>query len=238
MTVRVNAIVEGQTEETFVRQVLAPHLGSVGVFMVARSVETSRHHAGISRGGVVDYERVKRDLVRWMRGDDHDNCFFTTMIDLYRLPPRFPGYQDARRQRDPYLRVKVLEDAFGEDLDHPRFIPYIQLHEFEALVLADPTELIAEFDRYTQAVQNLVNLSQERDSPELIDDGADTAPSMRIVKEIPGYAGRKVSAGPRILGRIGLPTLRLKCPHFDAWICKLEALAGRPTLPEGHLSKE
>ena len=66
MIVRVNAIVEGQTEETFIKRVLAPHLGSLQVFMTARSVETSRRRATIYRGGVLDYGRVKGDLVRWM----------------------------------------------------------------------------------------------------------------------------------------------------------------------------
>ena len=65
--VRVHLVVEGQTEETFVRKVLAPYLGSCRVFVDARSVETSRHHSKVYRGGVLDYGRVRRDLERWMQ---------------------------------------------------------------------------------------------------------------------------------------------------------------------------
>jgi len=226
VTIRVNAVVEGQTEETFVKRVLAPYLGSVGVYLIARGVETSRHHATVFRGGVLDYGRVRRDLQRWMSSDNHADCYFTTMIDLDHLPTDFPGSAEARRQSDPYLRVSLLEDALRADLNHPRFIPYIQLHEFEALVLVDPGVLGAEFDEHQPAVQRLVRLVQGFASPELIDDGPETAPSKRIIKELPEYLGRKVSAGPLILERIGLPTLRTTCKHFHSWIRKLEALSG------------
>ena len=61
-------------------------------------------------------------------------------------------------------------------------------------------------------------------SPELIDDGPDTAPSKRIIAEIPEYAKRKSSAGPIVAERIGLPALRAKCEHFGGWIDRLETL--------------
>ena len=60
------------------------------------------------------------------------------MFDLYALPADFPGYAEARREVDPYGKVRILEDALGNDIADRRFIPYIQLHEFEALILADP----------------------------------------------------------------------------------------------------
>ncbi|HEX5416857.1 MAG TPA: DUF4276 family protein [Chloroflexota bacterium] len=224
--VRVHLVVEGQTEETFVRKVLAPYLGSCRVFVDARSVETSRHHSKVYRGGVLDYGRVRRDLERWMRQDDHGDCHFSTMVDLYHLPEDFPRLEEARKQQNPYDRIKILEDGFRQDIDHPRFIPYIQLHEFEALLLCDPNAFDTEFNEHRAAIDNLVRMAQEFESPELINDGQETAPSKRIIKEIPDYLGRKVSSGPLIAERISLPALRAKCQHFNEWLHQLEELEG------------
>ena len=60
--IRLHFVVEGQTEQAFVRAVLTEHLGNFDVSRDARAVETSRHHARIARGGPLDYERAKKDL--------------------------------------------------------------------------------------------------------------------------------------------------------------------------------
>jgi hypothetical protein len=64
----------------------------------------------------------------------------------------------------------------------------------------------------------------EFESPEYIDDGEDTAPSKRIIKEIPEYEGMKASAGPLVAEKIGLTNIRKKCNHFNQWLLKIEAL--------------
>src|SRR5579884_2227542 len=90
LMVRLHIVVEGQSEETFVNQVLSSHLAGFAVYVDARSVETSRRRRTIHRGGVLDYGRLKRDVERWMREDTHEDCYLTTMVDLYRLPDDFP----------------------------------------------------------------------------------------------------------------------------------------------------
>lgn len=136
---RLHVLAEGQTEEAFVNQVLAPHLAGHGVVTDVRCVTTrrDRHRLDIvHRGGLRDYGKVQRDLQRWM-AEDRD-AVFTTMLDLYALPRDFPGFADAARSADPYERVRRIEQALGEDIGQHRLIPYIQLHEFEALLLSDP----------------------------------------------------------------------------------------------------
>jgi hypothetical protein len=105
-----------------------------------------------------------------------------------------------------------------------RFIPYLQLHEFEALLLADPEKFDWEFLDHEKAIRSLVELVAHFASPELIDDRYDTAPSRRISAVIPEYEGRKASAGPLIAEKIGVDTLRQKCPHFGDWLSRLESL--------------
>jgi len=54
----------------------------------------------------------------------------------------------------------------------------------------------------------------------MIDD--DDPPSKRILHAVQGY--QKAEDGPFIAERIGLNVMRSKCPHFDEWLKRLEAL--------------
>ena len=106
-----------------------------------------------------------------------------------------------------------------------RLIPYIQLHEFEALLFADPQKLDTQFLDHPSAIQQLVDTAREFDSPELVDDGPTTSPSKRITAAIPEYGSRKASAGPIVAAKIGLPMLQSQCRHFREWIERLTAVA-------------
>lgn len=224
MSIRLHFIVEGQTEETFVNQILRPHLAELFIWADARCVMTG-HKRGIKhRGGISSYAKAKSDIRAWMREDQNRDARFTTMFDLYGLPTDFPGYGDAVRIPDPYRRVEILEGALRDDISDWRFIPYFQLHEFEALLLSDPQKLESQFYDRSSEIQRLGEMASRFDSPERINDGTDTAPSKRIIHEIPEYGDMKASAGPIVASKIGLPTLRLKCGHFGEWLGKLEAL--------------
>ena len=222
---RLHFVVEGQTEETFVKQVLCPHLAEMFVWVKVRCVMTSRSRGIKHRGGVSHYAQVRRDITNWLAEDRNRDARFTTMFDLYGLPGDFPGYENAARARDPYERVSILEDALMEEMQDTRFIPYLQLHEFEALLLSDPRKLDAQFPGRDEEICRLTDMASRFSSPELIDDGANTAPSKRIALEIPEYGGMKASSGPIVAGAIGLETLRSKCRHFARWLGRLEALA-------------
>lgn len=219
--IRLHVTAEGQTEQAFVKTVLSPHLAAFNVFADARSVLTSKDKKVHKeyRGGLINYQKARADIVTWLKEDQHSECRFTTMFDLYALPEDFPGYVDAAKLNDPYARVLALEDAFRQDIDDRRFIPYIQLHEFEALILADPQQLDWEYLEHDEPISNLANMVGTQ-NPELINDGPQTAPSKRILKEIPEYD--KVTVGVSVAQKIGIASLRLKCSHFTNWLEKLE----------------
>jgi hypothetical protein len=222
--IRLHFVVEGQTEEEFVNSMLVSHLSAVNIFGDVRCVETSRHHLKIYRGGGTTYEKMKKDLILWMKEDRQSDAFFTTMFDVYGLPSDFPGIESARKQTDPYQRVALLERALADDMAHRRFVPYLQLHEFEALILSDPTKFDVRFIEHQKGIQALIVECSSYQSPELIDDNETTAPSKRIIAKIPDYEGSKHSAGPLIAKQIGLTAIRQKCSHFDSWLTKLETL--------------
>ena len=224
--IRLHVTSEGQTEEAFVKRILAPHLGGFDVFADARSVLTSKDRKAYKkyRGGLISYEKAKADIETWMKEDAHTQCWFTTMFDLYALPDDFPGYADAGGENDPYRKVQALEDALKEDIDDRRFIPYIQLHEFEALILADVRKLELEYLDRDQIVpiRRLVDMVGNQ-NPELIDDTPEGAPSKRILHELPEYD--KANAGILVAEKIGLHAMKAKCSHFRAWVERLEGLA-------------
>lgn len=221
--IRLHVTTEGRTEQLFVKEVLGPHLAALGVFADARCVLTSkdRRAAKEYRGGLLSYKKAKADIRAWLKEDKNAECRFTTMFDLYALPADFPGYMESQKKADPYERVRCLETAMGRDINDTRFIPYIQLHEFEALILADPKALDWEYMEHEKPIRNLISMVGSK-NPELIDDGSETAPSKRILKVIPEYD--KVSAGVAVAGKIGLEKLKARCRHFSDWLACLENL--------------
>jgi len=148
------------------------------------------------------------------------------MVDLYGLPKDFPGREKAGQVKDPEERARVLELAMSDDIQDPRLIPHLQVHEFEALILADPNRLIEQFPDQQESVALLARDVRAFNSPEEIN--TQDAPSKRIIQRIPGYAGRKSSAGPLVAESIGLDVLRDRCQHFGNWLSSLEQLPEPP----------
>ena len=226
--IRLHIVAEGQAEEAFVNTSLAIHLGAFDISTDVRCVQTSRARHHTFRGGVSKYLKIKRDLQRWMKQDQAPDSFFTTMFDLYQLPKDFPEFERAKKAGDPYSRVHLLEKAFADDVSHLRFVPYIQLYEFEALLLSDPSQFATQFLDHDAPIKCLIDMVAQHGSPELIDDGPDTAPSKRIIEKIPEYKGAKVSAGPLIAGKIGISAIRRRCSHWTPRAPHPSPFPGRP----------
>lgn len=166
------------------------------------------------------YARLKSDLTLWMKQDQQPDAWFTTMIDFYGLPEDFPGYGECVGRSDPIGRVECLEGRLQRDISHRRFIPYIQLHEFEALLFSEPDKFESVFPGAPAVTRKLMAIRNEFQTPEHINDRPDLAPSKRIMQLLPDY--KKPVAGPLIIQQIGLPTLRRECAHFRRWISKIE----------------
>lgn len=228
---RLCVFCEGQTEQAFADLVLGPHLLSHGIERIHPClVKATRKRKGSHSGGWIDYGACKQDLLDTMQYDRNRDVYFTTMLDLYRIPSDFPGLAEADIfSNHPENRIALLEAAFSADIGHPSFIPYLQLHEFEAVLFSDVTqfEYLGASDRIISAFQQTVT---EFPTPEHINSV--DAPSKRIIDVLPGYA--KVSDGPELAQLIGLPAIRAKCPHFHAWITKLESLGAAPHMPLQH----
>ena len=223
---RLYLIAEGQTEQTFADTLIKPHLAQRQVYMhkpvlVAHAKKKGRIH----RGGGRSYAPMKNDIDRFLKQDRDPDAYFTTMIDLYALYADFPGITEVEQiQPDPFERVKFLEQKFAEDINDPRFIPYLQLHEYEAYLFSDPTCFEYLGAESAQAVKTLQTIASQYRTPELINDGPQTAPSKRIIDFFPDYEKAKTTFGPQLAAKIGLSVIRGRCPHFNEWLSKLESL--------------
>ena len=228
---RLYLFAEGQTEQTFAGTVLKPHLANLGLYLQPPVlIAHARKKGRVHRGGGRKYVPMKNDILRFLAQEKSEVVFFTTMIDLYAIHAEFPGLTEAETLRHtPHKRVEALEQAFAEDIGDARFIPYIQLHEYEAYLFSDPTCFGYVYDGHERQIAALKAIADRYASPELIDDGQHSAPSKRIMAEFPDYEDAKPTVGPQVAELIGLDVIRDKCPHFAAWLSRLENLGGGHT---------
>lgn len=218
---------EGETERGFCDQVLRPHLFPEHDRTIHTiEIEHSRHHGRVTRGGVsARYETMRRGILNELRRRKGRDIIFSSLIDLYGLPKDFPGKRGRRRNpRDPIPYVTALEKSFGDDIGDPRFVPHLQLHEYETILFADPESFRIAFVDCDRAIEELKKIAGSFATIEHINDDPTTAPSKRIIDLLPAYKGSKTSAGPDIAEYTGLPVIRSKCPHFDAWLIRLESM--------------
>ena len=222
---RVCVVCEGQTEEIFVRDVLAPSLHSAGLNLLPEMVE----HSPGRKGGALVYDRVKRHIRNTLRQSSAP--IVTTLIDLYRLDVAFPGFGAAAGKIDLRTRLQTLTDALHADIvtyaecRPERFIPYIQPYEFEALLFSDIDTLVAFETSWQHAKAKLGAARAAAKSPEHINDGPTTKPAARLESDLRNPSFRKTLHGPRIAQRIGLPRIEAECAFFAGWLSKLREVA-------------
>ena len=232
--VEVYLIVEGRTEQTFVRDVLAPEMAGKGVHMRSAIIGKSGH-----KGGDIRFERAKTDIGNFLK--QRNDTYISTMFDYFRIDPQWPG-REAVSQKirngvnlTATCKAKSLEEAtFSEIVKifpgcHPekRFIPYIEMHEFEALLFSDADILAEKTEIDVSCIRGII---EEYNNPEEINDDPEKSPAKRLAKLKKGY--RKVAMGKVISEAIGIQIIRKQCPHFNDWLVKLEKLVSSASMIE------
>ena len=221
---RLLMLVEGQSEEIFVKRTLTPHLAQHGVFVQSPIVLWTKRlpSGGGFRGGVSNWNQIRRNLLPLTRDGD---AWVSTLLDFYGLPEDFPGLTEALGVGDPRRKIAAWQERFAAELSHQRFIPFVALHEFEAWLFSAPDAVEAHFGK-AHLADRLQTVVQQAGAPELINHGADTHPKARLHSLVGGY--KETSDGPTLLEKIGIAAVRAACPHFDCWLTRLEALGGGP----------
>lgn len=219
--------VEGQTEETFVNEILAPFLLEHGFEIVsARLLGNARLRA--RRGGIRSWITVRSDIANHLRQDG--GACATLMVDYYALPGGDNGWpgRDASGAVFVDQKAAVVEAALKQDFSEfmgagfnlARFTPYVMMHEFEGLLFSDCQAFA---DGIGQGIlgHRFSQIRAQFDSPEHINDSPQTAPSKRVLRLFPEY--QKTFHGPIAALSIGIEKIREECRGFDRWI---DALIG------------
>lgn len=213
---RLIIIVEGQTEEEFVNQVLAPYFRTKGVHSVVPiKIATS----STSKGGFVNYQHLKNDILKRIRETD---VIISTFVDYFRIPTSIPNYAVCQRPGNVNDRIACLERAIATDINFPNFIPYIQKHEFEALLFSSSVGFENLYD--DDVISETSSVIAEYQNPEEINSRPEFAPSKRLISIMGSY--EKVFEGNMIALEVGINTMLEKCPRFRNWIEKLIAEVG------------
>lgn len=217
---RALILVEGQTEEVFVKDLLQSYLSRLGVAATATIVKTKRVASGPDyKGGVGAWAKIERDLRLLLR--DTNVAAVTTMIDYYGVPA-VPGSEIEVKPADPHQAVHFAEGKMNDRIGDDRFHAHLMLHEFESLLYSSPSRC-ADYLGKPALATAMETALRECGAPELVDDHPTTAPSKRIIAAYPEYA--KALDGPVLAAELGIDAMRAACPHFNEWLEWFESLA-------------
>src|SRR5205809_492192 len=107
-----------------------------------------------------------------------------------------------RHFNDSMDKALHIEQSWKADIGYGNFFPYLQVHEFEALVLTRPSALKEYYPEHAVGIEQLRNECAPFRTPEDINEVKGTSPSHRILSHVPTY--RKID-GFRHLQEIGVP---------------------------------
>jgi hypothetical protein len=216
---RIIVICEGETEREFCNTLLSPFFLKKEIFIQPPLIKKSM-------GGIVNWSDLRKQIILHLKNDR--TAFVTTLIDYYGLYSKynFPKWDEAESQSDKNNRMDILEKGMANSIEEEfrfRFIPYLQLHEFEGLLFNDiniffeqiPKNELVGLDELKSTFSNFSN-------PEMINNNRQTSPSHRLQRIILGYD--KIVYGNILAEAIGLEKIRTKSPRFNNWINSLEQL--------------
>ncbi|UZO80195.1 DUF4276 family protein [Aquimarina sp. ERC-38] len=216
-------ICEGETEKEFCEKTLSPYFAAQNIYVYPPLIKKTM-------GGIVKWKELKKQVLSHLMNDT--SAFVTTFIDYYGIHSKyeFPKWDKAEAENDKNKRMEILEEGMLMDIDKTyrfRYIPYLQLHEFEGLLFNEinvfheqilPNELVG--------LKELEDIFIKYDNPEMINNKRETSPSHRLQRIINGY--NKVVYGNILAESIGLEKIRNKSPRFNEWLNKIEQIKNKP----------
>ena len=214
---RLIVIVEGQTEKEFVENSLRNFFISKGIFDVrAIMIQTSKGH----KGGFVNYEHLKNDIEKILKSEN--DVVVSMFVDFFKIPTNFPNFELSKSKSITNAKIEVLLEGISNDINDTRFIPYIQKHEFEALLFSS-NEGFSNWFENEWVIDELKTIINLYPNPEEINTGSETAPSKRIMKILESKKRKydKIAEGNLIAEEIGFEKIMEKCPRFKNWILNL-----------------
>ncbi len=193
----VTMIVEGRSELEFCNTILKPYFHPKEIFLKP-----------INLMGGVNVQKIIGSAK-----NSHQSDIITTLVD-------YSGFEGFKSQT-----IEQIQNHLLQEIPNPlksKFIPYLQLYEFEALLFSNITILCEKIGQADKIPELETIMKQFHHNPETINGGQNTFPSKRLKQVFGNY---DKTQGKPILQAIGLPTLRRQCKRFDDWIMKIENLS-------------
>lgn len=212
--IRVNVLCEGRTECYFIEKVLNPYFTPKQIYLTPLDLK-----------GGFNFDKLKREICILLKQDK--NAYLTTFIDFYGLKGVYPKGK-VKGNLTPIQAVNAIEqgieNAIKKVIPNAKFMAYLQLHEFEALLFSDTTVLteVIKIDYPNLPNNYFEDIRKKFPTPEDINNSVHTAPSKRVIQIAPSY--EKIAEGVLIAEEIGIEKMRQECPHFNAWLTKIDKL--------------
>ncbi len=217
MSKTVYVIVEGPTERKFIADILAPYLWIKEIYLTPIEVGKVGQ-----KGGDVSFKRVTQNL-KALKSANIDT-YMTLFVDYYGVDKQWPGYQESLLQSTIESKAAMVNSttkaAVNKLYPQMQFIPYVAMHEFEALLFSD-TEKLAEGIHISST--QVADILAPYNSPEEINNSEATAPSKRL-DSLVGGKFLKTTSGIAIARNIGVDIIRDKCKIFNQWLSTIESL--------------
>lgn len=191
--INVSVVCEGDTEIEIIKVLNRNYFAQKEIFLKPLSI-----------GGDVRIDRLVSHIKR------APYPVVTTFVDYY-------GFKIRKG-----TEAKLIEDTLKSKVKKPHFIPYLQIHETEALCFANKDVLCQTMnadDKQKREIDTII--SEFHDRPEEINNNPKTAPSKRLKNIFNGY--QKILDGKRIIQAMPLSDMISKCPHFAQWLNDIEA---------------
>ena len=210
---RIIIICEGLTEKEFCEKVLAPYLWQ-------HEIDIQTPLIKISGGGIVKWDYLRRQVETHLK--ESSSVFVSTLIDYYGLYQKynFPRWEEGNKIYDKDNRMSFLEEAMNKDVSESlqhRFIPYLQLHEFEALLFINLQIFYEQVPKSDLVgIEELEKTFTQYSNPEMINNSKVTSPGHRLERIMKGY--KKPLYGHYLAEAIGVERIRSKCPRFNNWV--------------------
>lgn len=223
--INIISLVEGKTEQIFIDKILAPYLAVKNIFISATQFSKPGQ-----KGGDVRFPRVVRDIGKHLKQmKQRSNVYVTTFFDYYGVK-EWPGLDKTNNRMRPQEIAEMINNATKEEVlkkfkdcrAEERFIPYVAVHEFEALLFSDPEVLANKLNIDQLEIDEV--LTQFLDNPEAINNNRQTAPSKRLNNWSENKKFLKTTTGIAIAEEIGIDVIRTKCHLFNSWLLTFEGI--------------
>ena len=205
---------EGQTEEHFIKEILAPYFEEKQIILSAKICNTESKGSG----GVSKYSKIKGEIEKLCGSNKH--AIITTMLDYYGLPKDTEGYIKNINSNLLTDDISKIEKAIFKDIRYKNFIPNLILHEFEGLLFSKPEAFSCISNSSQKKINELGEIKKDFPTPEHINNSFEKKPSARIENIYPSY--KKIIDGITIAKKIGIENIRKECPHFEEWLKNIE----------------